>query len=61
MSKDMRSMASASAARQAATKSGHVVENWISIENWYALIRIIGLRPGTLFQRASERYWYSRR
>ncbi|MBY6537803.1 hypothetical protein HQ325_03875 [Rhodococcus sp. BP-349] len=61
MSKNMRSMAFASAARQAATKSGHTAENWISIENWYRLLHLISLRPGTPFQRAVERYWYSRR
>jgi hypothetical protein len=62
MSKNMRSMASASgAAREAATRAGGIAENWISVEGWYVLLRFIGLRPGSPLQRAIERSWYSSR
>jgi len=42
-------------------RTGLMVDNWISVPTWYAMIRAIGLRPGGPLQRLAERHWHASR
>lgn len=41
--------------------AGAVVDDWISVQSWYKLIRVIGLTPGKPLQKLAEREFHASR
>lgn len=40
-----------------ANKTGAIVDDWISVQAWYMMIAVIGLRPGGWLQRIARHDW----